>query len=56
MAGNNVFAGEICAVIPLLMNGAPDIDTDGDPTSFEALSTGLRFQAAGGEILGVAVP
>ena len=53
MGGTNLFNGEICAVVPFLMESMPDLDLDGDPTTFEALSAGLRFSGAEGEIMGL---
>lgn len=53
LAGNNLLNGQICGVVPTLIGVNADIDTDGDTTTWEALSAGLRFEGAQGEILGL---
>ncbi|NCG19740.1 MAG: hypothetical protein GWP91_12095 [Rhodobacterales bacterium] len=53
MAGSNLLAGELCTVIPSLMNSSPDLDLDGDTSTFEALSVGFRYSAASAEITGL---
>ncbi len=52
LAGNNIGNGEACPVAVTLFSGAADLDLDGDPAEYEALSLGLHWTAAAAQVVG----
>jgi hypothetical protein len=55
LAGSNLFASppQVCALLPGILQGQADIDTNSEPTVYEAMSVGLQFTAVNGQIVGV---
>ncbi len=55
MAGDDLWGGgELCTIIPVLMTSTPDLDLDGDTSTFEAMSVGFHYGAATANITGLA--
>jgi hypothetical protein len=53
LAGDNLATGQVCGMLPTLLEGSADIDADGDDSTYEALSFGLEWTGKTATINGI---
>ncbi len=53
IGGSNALNGNFCGVLPSIFENSADIDTDGNPDTYEALSLGLEWIGVNAEVTGI---